>query len=110
MDHGHRSRGFSGPPGAHGRGGGRGRVMIPKADRGVYDGKSKRPMIVRKAVDFQSDSITYLSVRSSIFSLLECCPSIAAEGLKPLFFQISLLRSLFRPFLTYLNFSAILAL
>lgn len=39
--------------------------MIPKADRGVYDGKSKRPMIVRKAVDFQSNAITYVTVRPS---------------------------------------------
>jgi hypothetical protein len=65
MDTSHRGRGGSGHGGGYGRGGGRGRTMIPKADRGVYDGKSKRPMIVRKAVDFQSDAITYVTVRLS---------------------------------------------
>lgn len=45
---------------------------MPKADRGLYDGKSKRPMIVRKAVDFQSDAITYITVRThSIFPFIK---------------------------------------
>lgn len=48
------------------------RGPMPKADRGLYDGKSKRPMIVRKAVDFQSDAITYITVRThSIFPFIK---------------------------------------
>ena len=76
MDGNYRSRGGHGSYGGGGRGGGRGRSQIPKADRGVYDGKSKRPMIVRKAVDFQSDAITYVTVRTpttlDLIELLFC--------------------------------------
>lgn len=45
--------------------GGRGghRPLIPKADRSVYDGKSKRAQIVRKAVDLNSVAINYVVVR-----------------------------------------------
>lgn len=38
------------------------RMNQPKADRAKYDGKSKRPAIIRKAVDFHSVAINYVVV------------------------------------------------